>query len=148
MRDIKALWFANNICETSWAMATLGYARVSTQDQDLSGQIEALKAAGATTIYREKVSGVRYIRRKGRTTIIVDLFCHQTSRRFVPWELTNLEVIEASDKIAKHLRRSCRHRVNSTVAVVTLDRIFRAVSVAAKDLHCLVGNLNVGLGRE
>jgi hypothetical protein len=37
----------------------LGYARVSTQDQDLSGQIEALKAAGATTIYREKVSGVR-----------------------------------------------------------------------------------------
>jgi len=40
-------------------MATLGYARVSTQDQDLSGQIEALKAAGATTIYREKISGVR-----------------------------------------------------------------------------------------
>ena len=40
-------------------MATLGYARVSTQDQDLSGQIEALKTAGATTIYREKVSGIR-----------------------------------------------------------------------------------------
>jgi DNA invertase Pin-like site-specific DNA recombinase len=32
---------------------------VSTQDQDLSGQIEALKAAGTATIYREKVSGVR-----------------------------------------------------------------------------------------
>src|SRR5260370_3139089 len=40
-------------------MAVLGYARVSTQDQQLTGQIEALKAAGATTIYREKVSGVR-----------------------------------------------------------------------------------------
>jgi DNA invertase Pin-like site-specific DNA recombinase len=36
-----------------------GYARVSTQDQDLSSQVEALEAAGATTIYREKISGVR-----------------------------------------------------------------------------------------
>jgi DNA invertase Pin-like site-specific DNA recombinase len=40
-------------------MAIVGYARVSTRDQDLTAQIEALKAAGAATIYREKVSGVR-----------------------------------------------------------------------------------------
>jgi DNA invertase Pin-like site-specific DNA recombinase len=40
-------------------MAVLGYARVSTQDQSFAGQLEALKAAGATTIYREKISGVR-----------------------------------------------------------------------------------------
>ncbi len=40
-------------------MAILGYARVSTQDQNLTGQIEALKAAGADLIYREKISGAR-----------------------------------------------------------------------------------------
>jgi DNA invertase Pin-like site-specific DNA recombinase len=40
-------------------MAILGYARVSTQDQSLTGQIESLTAAGATTVFREKISGAR-----------------------------------------------------------------------------------------
>jgi hypothetical protein len=40
-------------------MAVVGYARVSTQDQHLTGQLEALKAAGAEVVYREKVSGTR-----------------------------------------------------------------------------------------
>jgi DNA invertase Pin-like site-specific DNA recombinase len=38
-------------------MSTLGYARVSTQDQDLSAQLDELRKAGAVTVYREKVSG-------------------------------------------------------------------------------------------
>ena len=40
-------------------MAIVGYARVSTQDQHLTGQLEQLTAAGATTIYKEKISGAR-----------------------------------------------------------------------------------------
>ena len=51
--------FAYLGCKGSRKIAIVGYARVSTQDQRFSGQLEALKAAGATTIYRENVSGVR-----------------------------------------------------------------------------------------
>jgi DNA invertase Pin-like site-specific DNA recombinase len=40
-------------------MAIVAYTRVSTIGQSLTGQVEALKAAGATQVYREKVSGVR-----------------------------------------------------------------------------------------
>jgi DNA invertase Pin-like site-specific DNA recombinase len=61
-KDIEKQWVT--VCGSylqNWStdMAIIGYARVSTQDQDLSGQLEALTAAGATRIYREKISGAR-----------------------------------------------------------------------------------------
>jgi DNA invertase Pin-like site-specific DNA recombinase len=40
-------------------MSVVGYARVSTHDQDLSAQLDALKRAGARTMFKEKISGAR-----------------------------------------------------------------------------------------
>jgi DNA invertase Pin-like site-specific DNA recombinase len=42
-----------------YPMAIFGYARVSTRDQDLAGQVAELTAAGCAKVYREKVSGAK-----------------------------------------------------------------------------------------
>ena len=58
----------------------IGYARVSTTDQDLSSQENVLKSAGCEDIYTDIVSGVKTVRtelhsaishlRKGDTLVV------------------------------------------------------------------------------
>ena len=40
-------------------MATFGYARVSTRDQDLASHVAALQAVGCGNIFKEKASGAK-----------------------------------------------------------------------------------------
>jgi DNA invertase Pin-like site-specific DNA recombinase len=55
-----------NLMLRSVHMARVGYARVSTTDQDLSAQVERLKSAGCEIIRSEKVTGTT---RTGRTEL-------------------------------------------------------------------------------
>ena len=60
-----------------------GYARVSTQEQNLDRQLDILKNEGAEEIIQEKVSGIKYSRpelfklldklRKGDIILVTDL---------------------------------------------------------------------------
>jgi DNA invertase Pin-like site-specific DNA recombinase len=50
---------ANLSCESGVEMATFGYARVSTRDQDLAAQVSELMTAGCAKVFREKGSGAK-----------------------------------------------------------------------------------------
>ena len=69
-----------------------GYARVSTEDQDLTIQNAALEAAGCMTIFAEKKSGTR---RDGRTELEVLFACVREG---------DIVVVTRIDRLARSIR--------------------------------------------
>ena len=64
----------------------IGYARVSTEDQNLSMQIDALTAAGCEQIFDDRISGSKEFRPGLNTT----LTCLRRGDTLVVWKLDRL----------------------------------------------------------
>ncbi len=83
-------------------MAHVGYARVSTVEQELTAQLEQLQVAGCDRVYREKASGVKQDRpelasmldyvREGDTVTVCKLDRIARSTKHL------LEIVEALEK--------------------------------------------------
>lgn len=81
---------------------TIGYARVSTEEQHLDAQLEQLKAAGVEKIFNEKASGVKQDRpqlaamieycREGDTVVVCKLDRIARSTKHL------LEIVEGLEK--------------------------------------------------
>lgn len=67
-------------------MALIGYARVSTEDQNLALQQDALNAAGCTRIYEDKISG----KTKDRPGLTACLDRLEPGDTLVVWRLDRL----------------------------------------------------------
>ena len=64
----------------------VGYARVSTQDQDLSLQLDALQAAGCDKVFTEKASGAQ----RDRPQLQAALEYMRSQDTLVVWKLDRL----------------------------------------------------------
>jgi DNA invertase Pin-like site-specific DNA recombinase len=91
-------------------MANLGYARVSTNGQDLAGQMAELQAAGCAKIYREKVSGAKTDRQ-------------QLARLLRAIEPGDVLIVTRLDRLA----RSTRDLLNILDAVAKANAGFRSL---------------------
>jgi len=100
----KTQKFSNMFCEkeTNYPTMKIGYARVSTQDQNLEIQNELLKDAGCERIYQEKVSGAK--RARPELERLLDTLRQEDI--VVVWKLDRLarstrDLLEITDTIKK-----------------------------------------------
>ena len=85
-------------------MTKIGYARVSTTDQDYDGQVERLKAEGCTTIRKEKVSGAS---REGRDELAAILDFLRPGDELV---VTRLDRLGRSTRYVLNIVHECEQR--------------------------------------
>src|SRR5882724_1578819 len=105
-------------------MATYGYARVSTNGQDLAAQEAELLAAGAATVFKEKVSGAKTDRAELAKAI----------RRLEPGDVL---VVTRLDRLA----RSTRDLLNVLATVGEREAGFRSLRDAWADTTTPHGRL-------
>jgi DNA invertase Pin-like site-specific DNA recombinase len=105
-------------------MATFGYARVSTRDQDLASQVAALQAAGCGNIFKEKASGAKTDRPELAKAI----------RRL---EAGDVLVVTRLDRLA----RSTRDLLNILDAVAKAGASFKSLADAWADTTTPHGKL-------
>ncbi|WP_010304095.1 recombinase family protein [Candidatus Odyssella thessalonicensis] len=96
----------------------IGYARVSTDDQDLTFQLQVLKEAGCKKIYQEKVSGA-HMKRPELEKMLEQLRENDT---IIVWRLDRLarstrNLLEITDKlhhVGAHFRSLCEPWADTT----------------------------------
>ena len=89
-------------------MTKIGYARVSTTDQDLTIQIEVLKAAGCEVIRAEKVSGTSTEGRAELATVLDFL------RAVTAWSSSPIDRLARSISVQTICGRSARRAPSTT----------------------------------
>jgi DNA invertase Pin-like site-specific DNA recombinase len=104
----------------------LGYARVSTNGQDLSAQVGDLRAVGCTKIYREKISGAQSDRPELRKLL-----------RSI--EQGDVLIVTRLDRLA----RSTRDLLNVLDEIAKRDAGFRSLNDAWADTTTPHGRLIV-----
>jgi DNA invertase Pin-like site-specific DNA recombinase len=105
-------------------MTIIGYARVSTDGQSLASQREALKSAGAATIFAEKESGARTDRK-------------QLAKAIATLDDGDVLLVTRLDRLA----RSTRDLLNVLAAVADKNAGFKSLADAWADTTTAHGRL-------
>ncbi len=119
-------------------MANVGYARVSTLDQDLSLQLDALAAAGCAKVFEDRASGVQ----ADRAGVQAALHYVRDGEVLVVWKLDRLgrslphliETVAALERRGVELRSLTEAIDTTTAGGRLIFHIFGALGQFERDL--------------